>query len=227
MSKNIRAKKNIGAKTILKASLLFRHVESAALDELSELATNKQFDAGELVFRQGEPGLQLFGVLSGRVMISAESEDGREVHLNMMGPGSLIGEIALLDGGVRTATGTTAEPTTLCVIQRRQFLDFLQRHPGVAQGVIEMLCERVRWTSALLEDSAFHPVPVRLARRLNGLAGDSGGVVKISQTDLARFLNVSRQVVNGYLMQWQKDGQVEVGRGRVIVKDLSGAMQRT
>lgn len=215
---------NVGAKTVLAGSPLFRGVDRTTLDALAELAANRTYAAGEQVFRQGDPGRHLFGVLSGKVRISAESEDGREVHLNLLGAGSLMGEIALLDGGPRTATGICVETSTLFAIERVRFLAFMERHAKVAQGVIELLCERVRWTSALLEDSAFQPVPVRLARRLNGLAGGEGGEVRISQTDLARFLNVSRQVVNGYLMEWQKLGQIEVSRGRVRVLDLSSAM---
>ena len=215
---------NIGAKTILSNSILFRGLHRSDLEALAELAVNRQYEPGEQLFRQGEPGQHLFGVLSGAVRISAQSEDGREVHLNLLGAGEVIGEIALLDGGARTATGIAVEPTMACVIPRTGFLDYLARHPAVAQGVIELLCERVRWTSSLIEDSAFHSVPERLARRLKGLAGEQGGEVRISQNDLARFLNVSRQVVNGYLKDWQRRGLIDLKRGRIVVHDLTGEL---
>ncbi len=73
------------------------------------------------MFAQGERGKQLFGVISGQIRISTESANGQELYLNIIYPGEIVGEIAFLDGGTRTATGRAAQPSTCFVIQRAPF----------------------------------------------------------------------------------------------------------
>lgn len=91
-----------------------------------------------------------------------------------------------------------------------------------------MLCKRLRWTSDLIEEAVFLPVPARLARRLMRLAEEHGRAVdglvtlRISQAELASFMNVSRQIVNQHLQQWRKRGWIELARGRVIIRDADG-----
>ena len=212
---------NVGAKTVLASSPLFQSVDGEALSALADTAFNRTYAPGEIVFRQGDPGQELYGVVSGRILISVASPDGREVNLNVMSPGDVLGEIALLDGQPRTATGSAMEPTVVCVITKSVFEDFLDQHPKIARQLLVLLCSRVRWANYLMEDAAFYSTPTRLAKRLEGLSSANGGVVRTSQNDLAHFLNVSRQVVNGYLREWQSSGYVSLRRGAVIVHDLS------
>ncbi|MGI9291541.1 MAG: Crp/Fnr family transcriptional regulator, partial [Gammaproteobacteria bacterium] len=91
--------------------------------------------------------------------------------------------------------------------------------------LLELCCERVRWTSELIEDSAFLSTSSRLAKRLlslaaiNGEDAVAGTQLKISQSDLANFLSISRQLVNQYLQEWCKSGWVELGRGSITLVD--------
>ena len=94
--------------------------------------------AGRL-FRKGDPGRQLYGVLSGRLKVSASGRDGREVMLNVCDPGELIGEISLLDSNPRSATVVALEASELLVLDRRDFLPFLEKQPRLAIGVAELL----------------------------------------------------------------------------------------
>ena len=143
------------------------------------------------------------------------------------------GEIAFLDGGERTATGTAAGATTCFAIQRAPFYRLLDKRPEIDRHLLLLLCERVRWTSRLVADSAFLSVPDRLLRRLmdllpGGEKVDGEGVrIKISQLELATYLGVSRQVVNGYLRKWQKAGQLELGRGSITVRDADELGRRS
>src|SRR5688572_13213598 len=99
----------LAAKMMLERSPLFRGLAAAPLQRLASLAAQRKFRAGEIVFSQGDPGDALYGVIVGRVRISAGATDGREIYLNIMQPGDTFGEIALLDGGQRTATATTTD----------------------------------------------------------------------------------------------------------------------
>lgn len=215
---------NPAALTVLRNSATFGGLEPDLIEEIGALCSNRHYRAGEMIFRQDDPGNTLFGVISGRVRITVASADGQELHLNLIEPGEIIGEIAFIDGGVRTATGTAALATTCFGIQRAPFFALLERRPRLARHLLMLLCDRVRWTSRLVADSAFLSVRDRLATRLrdlqrNGAAQADGAVrIDISQQELASYLGVSRQVVNGYLQRWQADGLIELARGTITLR---------
>lgn len=217
-------RRNTLAVHVLRNSPSFRDLDEQSLEEIEALCANRHFEPGETVFLQGEPGTTLFGVLSGKIRITVSSEAGQELHLNLIEPGEIIGEIAFIDGGPRTATGTAAEPTTCFTIQRAPFFALLDRRPQITRHLLALLCERVRWTSRLVADSAFLSVPDRMLIRLRDLAAsgehqEDGGIrIRISQQELADYLGVSRQVVNGYLRDWQRDGRVDLSRGAVTLR---------
>ena len=103
------------------------------------------------------------------------------------------------------------------------FLLLLQRDSKVTYQLLQLLCQRIRWTSGLAEDSALLSTPARLARRLLSLCrvpGQStvpGARIVMSQEEIARFLGLSRQMVNQYLQQWKTQGWVQLGRGQITL----------
>jgi CRP-like cAMP-binding protein len=187
----------------------------------------RSFRAGEIVFSRGDPGDALYAVVTGKIRISAGAADGREISLNIMEPGDTFGEIALLDGGTRTATATASAPSELVSIRRDQFTALLEREPRVALELLRLCGQRLRWTSGLVEDAALLNASARLAKRLlslgqlHGQRTPAGMTLSISQEDLATLLGVSRQVVNQYLQGWKTRGWVGLGRGSVTVRDES------
>jgi CRP/FNR family cyclic AMP-dependent transcriptional regulator len=219
---------NPAAADILRASPAFGGLDDQSLKALEVLCVNRRFQAGQTVFRQGETGTALFGVISGKIRVSVSSEDGQELHLNLIEPGEIVGEIAFIDGGPRTATGTAAAATTCFTIARAPFFKVLDRRPQISRHLLNLLCERVRWTSRLVADSAFLSVPDRMLTRLRDLAPSGDRLpdgrlrVRISQQELADYLGVSRQVVNGYLRRWQAAGRVSLGRGSITLTDPAG-----
>jgi CRP-like cAMP-binding protein len=159
------------------------------------------------------------------VRISASRPGGKEVFLNIIGPGDSFGEIALLDGMPRTATATAMMRTELTIIRRDQFRSLLRTEPQLAEHLIQLLCKRVRWTAQLMEDSALLSVPERIARRLlsltelHGRQTPNGIKIALSQEELARFLGVSRQIVNQHLQSWKSKGWIQSSRGSITVCD--------
>ena len=221
----------LAGKMMLQRSPLFLGLPGPSLDRIAGLAVQRSFRAGEIVFSQGDPGDALYAVVAGRIRISSGTEDGREISLNIMEPGDTFGEIALLDGGTRTATATASEPSELVSIRRDHFAALLEREPRVALELLKLCGERLRWTSGLVEDAAFLDAPGRLAKRLlslselHGQRTKVGTTLKISQEDLATFLGVSRQVVNQYLQGWKAQGWVDLGRGSVTVRNEAAIRQ--
>jgi CRP-like cAMP-binding protein len=220
------------ARAVLLRNYLFRGLPQAAIDRLASLAARRSFDKGAVVFAQGDQGDALYGVAAGRVRISACGAGGQEVFLNIMEPGDTFGEIAVMDGLPRTAAATAIDQATLIVIKRQDFLQLLEREPQLAIHLLKLLCERLRWTSELVEESAFLAGEARLAKRLLILASLHGraaeiGVLElgISQAELARFLGISRQIVNQHLSEWRRRGWIEVARSRIIIRNAEALRQ--
>ncbi|MBS0419645.1 MAG: Crp/Fnr family transcriptional regulator [Proteobacteria bacterium] len=215
----------LSVQTLLERNRLFRGLSAATIQQIGGLAVRRVYADGAIVFSQGDPGDALYGVVTGQVRISASTREGREMFLNIMEPGDTFGEIALLDGQSRTATATATSSCELMIIPRAQFLALLQREPALAIHLLQLLCQRIRWTSGWVEDSALLTVPTRLVRRLLSLANLHGRPVPkgvqlaISQEELGRFLGLSRQAVNQYLQEWRTRGWVDVGRGKVTILD--------
>jgi len=213
---------------VLKHNFLFQGLPEATLDAIAGLARRQKFEKGAMIFSQGDDGDALYGVATGQVRISTSDDKGHEVFLNMLGPGETFGEIALLDGLPRTASATATMSSSLVVIPRAQFLSHLERDPGLSVHLMKLLCGRLRWVSDLVEESAFLAGPARVAKRLSILVDSYGREqtdgsieITISQSDLGRFLGVSRQIINQYLGKWCDEGWVTLKRGRIIVNDLA------
>lgn len=213
------------ARNVLERNYLFRDLPEDTIDSIAALASRRSYRKNTIIFSQGDAGDALYGVASGRVRISACGPDGREVFLNIMEPGDAFGEIAVVDGRPRTAGAVAIEPTVLIVIRRADFLAALERSPDLAMHLLQLFCQRLRWTSDLVEESAFLVGPARLAKRLLVLAALHGSPVSrgmelaLSQAELAHFLGISRQIVNQHLQSWRKAGWVDLSRGRIVVTD--------
>lgn len=214
------------ARAVLKRNYLFRDLPEHTIDSVAALASRRAYEKNTIVFSQGDAGDALYGVASGRVRISACGPDGREVFLNIMEPGDAFGEIAVVDGRPRTAGAVAIDRTVLMVIRRADFLAALERSPDLAMHLLQLFCQRLRWTSDLVEESAFLVGPARLAKRLLVLAALHGRPVErgmelaLSQAELAHFLGISRQIVNQHLQTWRRAGWVDLARGRIVVTDV-------
>jgi len=215
---------SLSAKLVLQQNPIFGTLSSELIDLLAGMSRNRRFDPGDLVFREGEPGDSLLGVISGAINIRTSSSDGQTLNLNRINPGEVIGEIAFLDGGPRTASGYAMVPTVCFAIPRPPFLQLLHSRTELAVQLLLLVCDRVRWTSDRVADFAFLTPPARLGRHLLHLAAEQQEV-RISQAELASYLGVSRQLVNGYLREWQSSGAVELKRGRIAINSSAKLAQ--
>jgi CRP-like cAMP-binding protein len=201
--------------------------------ELLRGLRTRRVEAGGVVFRKDDPGDGLYCVMHGRILIVAESADGKELILNMHDPGEYFGEIALLDGAGRSATAIADEASELLYLGRDRFLAFIKARPETMIRIIALLCSRLRRATGLVEDAAFLDVSARLAKLVLGLMDDGGShacngraaTLQVTQRDLALMLGVSREFVNKLLTLWREAGIVEAGRRRLTVLD-AGALQR-
>jgi CRP/FNR family transcriptional regulator, cyclic AMP receptor protein len=210
----------------LTASPLFQAMQQAELDEILNFASERRVRRGQTIFQRGDDGSALMAVLRGRVRISTVSGDGKEVTLNVISPGEIFGEIALLDGQPRSADASAIEDTLLLVVERRHFLPFLRRNEDLFLRLLAVLCSRLRRTSLALEEIALFDLPVRLARVLLKLADDYGRPVpggtridlKLSQRDLSNLVAASRESVNKQLRTWRESNVVDLEGGFIVLR---------
>jgi CRP/FNR family cyclic AMP-dependent transcriptional regulator len=210
----------------LKGSMLFDAMRPEELDEILKFASERRVRRGQTIFQRGDDGSSLMAVLRGRVRISSVSGDGKELTLNVINPGEIFGEIALLDGQPRSADATAIEDTTLLVVERRNFLPFLRQNEDLFLRLLAVLCTRLRRTSTALEEIALFDLPVRLARVLLKLGSDYGRPcangtridLKLSQRDLSNLVASSRESVNKQLRAWRETGLIDLEEGLIVLR---------
>jgi len=186
---------------------LFASFGETALDALAKAGSTKVFPARKVLFHEGDPGGSMAVILSGQVKVSAFSAGGKECVLSFVGPGEVLGEITLLDGGPRTATCTALEDTRVFLLARKDFLPVLEHNPAAALHIIDVLCGRLRDTSRMVEDAAFLAAGPRLARAILRLTA-ANSVMKLPQSTLGAHVGLMRESVNRQLRAWQEEGVI-------------------
>jgi CRP-like cAMP-binding protein len=157
-----------------------------------------------MLFARGDRGDRLYLIAEGRVRLATSTDEGRELSFRHATTGEILGEIAALDGGPRTAEAMALVPVVAWSLERRTLRELLARQPAITGRFIDFLCRRVRDTSEQLEAIALHPLHVRLARFLLVALGDRQAVagkrvpleIGFSQGELALLLGATRPKVN-------------------------------
>jgi CRP-like cAMP-binding protein len=217
---------------LLSRNWLLGHLSGAELDKLAHYARFQRFQHKDVIFRKGDLGQSMLVVVRGSVRITSHSVSGteKEVVLNIINPGDIVGEIALLDGELRTADAVAIGDVELLVLSRRDFLPFLERHSEVCIKLLTLLCQRLRKTSDQVEDLVFLDQPARLAKTLLRLAecnetsadqpGKSCVDLKLTQSEIGALAGLRREAVNRQLHQWCTDGIVSLDHGRIWIEQL-------
>ena len=190
------------------------------LIQFADRAKHRLMRHGEVLFRRGETGTTMLVILAGQIRIALPSREGREQVLRVLKSGDVVGEMALLSGGSRTADAVAETNGRLLVVERRDLLDVLRSSPEVALTVLGIVCERLRRTNALLESMLFQDAAGRLASTLLMLAdGQPGRRLDITQGGLGERIGAARETVNKRLREWQAAGIITIEPGRVTVLD--------
>jgi CRP-like cAMP-binding protein len=217
--------RDTGSGRVAASHLLLEHLEPHELERLMAFARSQRHPAGEVIFHKGDPGISMMSIVEGRVKISVASPDGKEAVLAVLGPGEVLGEMAIIEDKDRSADATALDACELLVLQKRDFIPFLERNPAICIRLLRILCERLRRTSELIEDRTFLSLPARLAKTLLDLA-DTGGHetedgmrvdFNMSQKNFGGLLGASRESVNKQLHAWQSEGLLTIGRGYVVL----------
>ena len=212
---------------ILAGHFLLGQLKPEELSQLAATAVSVRHRSGNTIFQKGDPGVSMMAVVRGRVKVCTYSADGKELVLNIIDRGSLLGEIAVLDGRPRSADAVAIGETELLVLERARMLPLLTANPAIATRLIEVLCQRLRWTSEALEDAVLRDAPARVARGLLRLASTFGrkeanGLrldIKLSQQQIGNLIGVSRESTNKYIVEWTRSGYLAVENGYITIMD--------
>lgn len=203
---------------------LFEGVSANEIDALAKKCAVRTYAPREFVFMKDDPGDGVFGVLCGRVEISTSSNSGKEVIFASMLPGDIFGEIAVFDGAGRTANASAIQNSQLLFLPKEHFFEFARSHATILLHMIEVLCLRLRRTTASLEDTAFLDVAGRTSKWLlaNAPSGRTVGSasIKITQASLAREIGASREIVSRQLQIWKKSKLLSINRNQIIIHKI-------
>ena len=215
--------------SLLSAHWLLQHLSQDELKTLAQHARVEKHAPNKVIFWKGDPGHSMMVVIQGRVRIRSYSAQGKEVILNIINPGEVLGEIALLDGKERTADAIAMGKVEVLVLARRDFLPFLERNQKACIRLLTVLCDRLRRTSEQVEDLLFLEQPARLAKTLLRLARENehgleteGALcvdLKLSQKELGAVAGMRRESVNRHLQEWRADGLITLKDGLIWIND--------
>jgi CRP/FNR family cyclic AMP-dependent transcriptional regulator len=211
--------------TILAEVALFHGLSQDERTELYGRLRRRRYRKGEMIFLRGDLGRDLYVIESGAVRICLTTEDGKEITLALLGQGEFFGELALLDGEPRSSDAVSMEASQFLLLERSDFLQFVEEHPRVAHRVMAVLSRRLRDNNQLVQDAAFFDIAARLARVILRLAdsvgqSDQGGVTiarRLTQNELAGMIGTTRESVNKWLGEYERQGLIERRNGLIRV----------
>ena len=194
------------------------------------MAVPRRFDAGDVVFREGDSSDTCYVVRSGHCRAVREHADGRTITLATFGPGDIFGELAMFEEERRSATVEAVDQVTVVAVLGGDMRRIMREHPQISMRLVIALGRRLRETNERLARQSFQTVQSRVATVLSQLVeqalsegdDDSSGrdvLVMATQADVAKLAGSSRESASRFLAVLERAGVVSQGRGRLIVHE--------
>ena len=205
---------------------LLSGLEPTELERIAQVAIPRSFPKGARVFHEGDRSDACYVIRSGEVRVTREHSDGRAIALATLGTGELVGELAMLDGGARSASVEALTEVELLAVSATDMKGLLERNAQITAKLVVALTRRLRETNERISRQSFQTVPSRVAGVLSQLVaeenaehGRDGVTIRMNQADLAQLAGTSRESVSRFLADLERAGIVRPGRGRVTVLD--------
>jgi CRP/FNR family transcriptional regulator, cyclic AMP receptor protein len=204
---------------------LFDGLASESVGRMLAAARRVRLSRGEILFHEGDRAESVYLIESGKVAARISTPDGALVTVAVLGPGSAVGELALLgDDERRTATVQAVEPVVALALLRRDFAELRRQHPSITEFLVTSLAATVRRLDAQLVEAFHLPAETRIRRRLHALAQvyDRGSRVieiDLTQEELAQLAGTTRPTLNRVLREEERRGTLQLRRGRIVILD--------
>lgn len=210
-----------------------QHLEQTDRDDLLALATVRSVQKGQLIFRAGVYGENVYILESGRIKVAQIAPAGREIILWFCFPGELFGLTAVPGTGPRMVFARACTDVRLHCIARAKFLSFLLSNPRVSIELINLVLGRLYLLCDALLNATTESADIRLQNMLRRLSNQYGRAVggevcldiPLTQQDLADMIGASRQTVSGLLNRMKDKGLLRARGRRIYVR--KGALKST
>jgi CRP/FNR family cyclic AMP-dependent transcriptional regulator len=215
-------------KKALKQVPLFSELTDRELNLLIALGSRRKFPSKNIIFQEGDPGDFLLVILSGKVKVIISGKDGEEFILTMLGAGSFFGEMAILEGGYRSATVMTVEPSEFLRIEKQDFAELLKEHPKIALKILKSLSQRLRKATEQIRSLVMFNIYGRVGRCLLNLAETQGERVneqlvivnRPSFKDLAQMVGCTRETLSRAIKTLRSNGCLTITRNTIYINKV-------
>lgn len=214
---------------------LFAALDDESVAALLAAATETRIKRGEVLYREGRPGDNVYIVVRGKVKICRTGRDGRPRLMVVAGPGDTIGEIALFDPGPRINTAIGVTQARLLALDHEHLWAWIDAHPVAARALLQQLARWLRLGAEMMANLVILDVPGRVAKALLDLARQFGtpdqqGGVKVThdltQEELAQLVGASRETVNKVLGEFAARGWIRIQGRSVVILDVKKLRRR-
>lgn len=197
---------------------IFTELAPDTLEKISNIGKVKDYTKDSIILREDDTGSALFVIIKGKVKITRNSTDGREVILTILDESDFFGEMAILDGLTRSATVVAIEDSELFLIQRNDFVNLLKTYPEISISLLQELTGRLRNADMKIKSLSLKDAEGKVASVILQIADDMGkirhGVVEIEklplQQDLANMAGTSRETISRTIHSFAKKGLIEL-----------------
>jgi CRP-like cAMP-binding protein len=196
-------------------------------------ANLRHMRARETLFTLGEEGNSIVLVLEGYMKLSSVTPCGREIVLEIAGPGRVFGELAVLNDWPRSADATALSACRVLSVDGRQLMHAMMRSPEAMLATTRMLSQRLRSATQQIVDGVTLPAPARLAKALLHLAAlhshaDDAGLhidFELSQRELGGMTDLTRESINKHLSAWRDSGWVRLVGKMITLTDVDALQE--
>ncbi|NNE74208.1 MAG: Crp/Fnr family transcriptional regulator [Acidimicrobiales bacterium] len=198
---------------------LVETLEPRVRSDLEARMTPRSFDKGRTVVREGDTGKSMAVIDRGHVLAERVTLDGDIAAVAVLGPDSLVGELALVADEVRGATVRALTPVEMRFLPGLDFAELRRSHPALDQMLITLLQRRVVRLTDLVMEARHSTLEYRVHQQLTILGELFDGDIPLTQATLASLTGGTRPTVNSILQNLVAAGAVELRRGHIIVKN--------
>ncbi|PIE90849.1 MAG: cyclic nucleotide-binding protein [Acidobacteria bacterium] len=205
---------------------LFDGFEKEDLERILKLTSRREYSKDRILVHENDSGESFFLILNGKVKVTAEGQDGKEVILSFLGPGEFFGELALVDDEPRSANVTAVEQTTVLILHRNDFLALLETNGQMMKKFMSILSKRLRHANDQIKSLALLDVLGRIAKLMLDMAEKEG--VKLldgsvvfrrpTHQEIASMVGTSRETVSRMISELNKSRFITISGKDIIVR---------